>query len=115
MRIVVSISELTVGVHIWSIINTHTFHLRLMLLSICELRYPESMDNIHMIRTSKSSTCSVFEPGRDFATLSRFLLECRTKINHTRHHVATKYEMSRVSELGTRATMCHQQHLSLLV
>ena len=39
---------------------------------------------------------SVFEPGRDFATLSRFLFECRTKINHPRHHVATKYEMSRV-------------------
>ena len=52
----VSISELTVGVHIWSIINTHTCHLRLMLLSICELRYPESMDNIHMTKTSKSST-----------------------------------------------------------
>ena len=56
VRIFVSISELTVGVHIWSIINTHTCHLRLMLLSICELRYPESMDNIHMTRTSKSST-----------------------------------------------------------
>ena len=53
---IVSISELTVGVHIWSIINTHTCHLRLMLRSICELRYPESMDNIHMTRTSKSST-----------------------------------------------------------
>ena len=39
---------------------------------------------------------SVFEPGRDFATLLRFLFECRTKINHPRHHVATKYEMSRV-------------------
>ena len=39
---------------------------------------------------------SVFEPGRDFATLSPFLFECRTKINHPRHHVATKYEMSRV-------------------
>ena len=39
---------------------------------------------------------AVFEPGRDFATLSRFLFECRTKINHPRHHVATKYEMSRV-------------------
>ena len=39
---------------------------------------------------------TVFEPGRDFATLSRFLFECRTKINHPRHHVATKYEMSRV-------------------
>ena len=56
VRICVSISELTVGVHIWSIINTHTCHLGLMLLSICELRYPESMDNIHMTRTSKSST-----------------------------------------------------------
>ena len=56
LRIFVSISELTVGVHISSIINTHTCHLRLMLLSICELRYPESMDNIHMTRTSKSST-----------------------------------------------------------
>ena len=56
VRIFVSISELTVGVHIWSIINTHTCHLKLMLLSICELRYPESMDNIHMTRTSKSST-----------------------------------------------------------
>ncbi len=40
--------------------------------------------------------CTVFEPGRDFATLSRFLFECRTKINHPRHHVATKYEMSHV-------------------
>ena len=39
---------------------------------------------------------TVFEQGRDFATLSRFLLECRTKINHPRHHVTTKYEMSRV-------------------
>ena len=39
---------------------------------------------------------AVFEPGRDFATLSRFLFECRTKINHPRHHVATTYEMSRV-------------------
>ena len=39
---------------------------------------------------------AVFEPGRDFATLSRFFLECRTKINHPRHHVATKYEMSHV-------------------
>ena len=51
VRIFVIISELTVGVHIWSIINTHTCHLRLTLLSICELRYPESMDNIHMTRT----------------------------------------------------------------
>ena len=42
------------------------------------------------------TTVSVFEPGRDFATLSRFLFECRTKINHPRHHVATKFEMSRV-------------------
>ena len=40
---------------------------------------------------------SVFEPGRDFATLSRFLMECRTKINRPRHQVAKKYQMSRVS------------------
>ena len=43
---------------------------------------------------------AVFEPGRDFATLSRFLFECRTKINHPRHHVA-KNMKCRVSELGT--------------
>ena len=46
--------------------------------------------------TSPNLPNTVFEPGRDFATLSRFLFECRTKINHPRHHVATKYEMSRV-------------------
>ena len=29
----------------------------------------------------------------DFASLSLFLFECRTKINHRHHRVATKYEM----------------------
>ena len=53
---------------------------------------------IDMVPSDPSTikTATVFEPGRDFATLSRFLFECRTKINHPRHHVATKYEMSRV-------------------
>ena len=41
----------------------------------------------------------VFEPGRDSATLSRSLFECRTKINHPRHQVANK---CRTSEIGTR-------------
>ena len=39
---------------------------------------------------------TVFEPGRDSATLSRSLLECRTKINHPRHQVANKYKMSHI-------------------
>ena len=42
------------------------------------------------------STTSVFEPGRDSATLSRSLFECRTKINHPRHQVANKYQMSHI-------------------
>ena len=32
----------------------------------------------------------------DYATLARILFQCRAKINHPCHHVATKYEMSRV-------------------
>ena len=55
----------------------------------------ETMMNIRTTSMSMK-TLTVFETGRDFATLSRFLFECRTKINHPRHHVATKYEMSRV-------------------
>ncbi len=39
---------------------------------------------------------AAFEPGRYSATLSRSLFECRTKINHPRHHVANKYQMSHI-------------------
>ena len=39
---------------------------------------------------------TVFEPGRDSATLSRSLFECRTKIKHPRHQVANKYQMSHI-------------------
>ena len=39
---------------------------------------------------------AVFEPGRDSATLSRSLFECRTKINHPCHQVANKYQMSHI-------------------
>ena len=43
------------------------------------------------------NTCNpVFEPGRDSATLSGSLFECRTKINHPRHQVANKYQMSHI-------------------
>ena len=39
---------------------------------------------------------TVFEPGRDLRDMARFLFQCRAYINHPRHHVATKYEVSRV-------------------
>ena len=38
----------------------------------------------------------LFEPGRDSATLSRSVSECRTKINHPHHQVANKYQMSHI-------------------
>ena len=47
---------------------------------------------------STASLCMVnvqcLSQTADCATLARILFQCRTKINHPRHHVATKYEMS---------------------
>ena len=43
-----------------------------------------------------SDNAPVFEPGRDSATLSRSLFECRAKINHPRNQVANKYQMSHI-------------------
>ena len=51
---------------------------------------------VKVMSTVNVSIIAVFEPGRDSATLSRSLFECRTKINHPRHQVANKYQMSHI-------------------
>ena len=67
--------------------------------------------------SSSTVSHSVFEPGRDSATLSRSLFECRTKINHPPHHVANKYQMSHIwNRYASSATKlvktCHSGCLS---
>ena len=87
----------------------HLFRISSCLSSLHHFSHPNTCISMH---------APVFEPGRDFAALSRFLFECRTKINHPRHHVATKkYEMLHVFITRYATTMCHQQHngMSLLV
>ena len=54
------------------------------------------LDAFQMDAARFQRAITVFEPGRDSATLSRSLFECRTKINHPRHQVANKYQMSHI-------------------
>ena len=85
-------------------INTHTrsHHplLKDKFSSTATTTLALSASCIQLLQASKHQwfhATSVFEPDRGLRDIGTFFLfQCRTKINHPRHHVATKYEMSRV-------------------